>query len=437
MKRKNTSFVMGLGLVLFFYAILHIFTKKFLLDDIYLGEFYGTGGLFDALKLRFETWTGRIVIEFLYALLMKCPFLVWQILDTLMYGIIYICLWKLLEVEDRNCGFLAMAVCSYIFLQMASAGWVITSIIYVGTMATGLVCGVLLQGALKGRQITIWRYVIYVLCMVYTCNYEIMAVTMLLGFVLLIPLISRAKSGKALYLIGLALQVGSVIYMWLVPGNQVRLQQVNMSYAGLNALDKVRLGLVSTFRHFVSIPNALFAAFCLILVLAVWEKRSSLRDKAIASIPLTIDIVLTGYYLVRDIILGGKRNYVFEDAELIPSSAGEWTEQLLLIVFCLLVLFATIYTLKQLSEKDKAFGLLIFLLALGCASRMAMAFTSSLFESGTRTFLEIYFVLAGTIGALMKYVTNRWSRGMVSLILAVGMGINLVLTVIPFLQNYS
>lgn len=437
MKKKNIGFVIGLTLVLVFYAVLHIFTNRFLLDDIYLGEIYSAGKLFDALKFRYESWTSRIVIELFYALLMRLPFPVWQILDTLMYCIIYICLWKILNVEDRNCLFLAMAVCSYIFLQMASAGWVITSVTYVGTMATGLICGVILQTKVQGRRISVWGYVIYVLCMIYTCNYEIMAVTMLLGFALLLPRMSRARNGKILYLTGLILQVGSVIYIWLTPGNQARLQHSDTAYAKLNFLDKTRLGMVSTFQHFVSIPNVLFATLCLILALAAWEKRYSFKNRVIACIPLVIDMILTFYYLVHDILLGGKRNYVFNDAALIPSTNGEWGEQLLLIGCCLIVVCAAVYTLRRLTGKNKEFWLLMLFLALGCASRMAMAFTSSLFESGTRTFLEIYFVLAGVIGAIMKYVESKRSKGLIGATLIAGMGVNLVLTVVPFLQNYS
>lgn len=437
MKRKNAGLLTGLGLVLLFYAVLHIFTRKYLLDDIYLGEFYGAGRLSEALLLRYESWTGRIIIEFVYALLMKCPFLLWQLLDTAMYGIIYICLWKLLHIEDRNCILLAMAVCSYIFLQMASAGWVITSVIYVGTMATALVCGVILQAGIRGRRTAVWEYVVYVLCMVYTCNYEIMAVTMLLGSILLIFHMRRRRSGRALYLTGLVLQTASVVYMCLVPGNHVRLQQSNMSYAALNVLDRTRLGVVSTFQHFVSIPNALFAAFCLVLALSAWEKRSSVKDRIIACVPFVTDAFLTVYYFISDILLGGKRNYVFDNAELIPSSHREWAEQLFLVCCCLVVVCAAIYTLWRLTGVNGEFCLLVSLLALGAASRMAMAFTSSLFESGTRTFLEIYFVLAGVTGAMLTYIDNRLSRRLITALLATGMGINLVLTVIPFLQNYS
>lgn len=436
-EKDSVLFMAGLGLVLLFYAALHIFTKEFLLDDIYLEEFYGTKALFSALKIRYDTWTGRVIIEFVAALIMRCPFLVWQILDTLMYGVIYVCLWKLMKVEGRNSIFLAMAVCSYIFLQMASTGWQITSVIYVGTMATALVCGVILQKSFTAGETGIGEYVLYILCMLYTCNYEIMAVTMLLASVLLFPRTMKLTRGKMLYYIGFIIQAGSVVYMWLVPGNQVRLGIADLRYEELNVLDKVRLGIVSTFQHFVSIPNVLFGVLCLVIVFAVWEKCTSVRDRVLACIPLVIDMVLSVYYLVRDIIFGGKRNYVFDEAELIPSTDREWAEQVLLIACCLAVVFAILYAIKRVTEKNGEFLLISFMLLLGCASRMAMAFTSSLFESGTRTFLEFYFVLAGVIGALLKYVDNKWARKAVSIALAGGMGINIVLTVIPFIQNYS
>lgn len=435
--KDGTFFLAGLVLVLGFYMILHIFTKELLLDDGYLEEFYGTGGLFEALKLRYDTWTSRVVIEFAAALIMRCPFFVWQLLDTLIYGVIYACLWKLMKVKGKDSIFLGMAVCSYIFLQMASAGWQITSITYAGTMATALLCGVITERAFSVSQMGAGEYVLYVLCMVYTCNYEIMAVTMLLASILLLPRAWKAAHGRMLYFIGAAVQAGSVLFMWQAPGNQIRLGLANVRYEGLNILDKVRLGMVSTFQHFVSIPNALFGALCLLLAFAAWENRFCLRDRIAACVPLGIDIVLSLYYLVRDILLGGKRNYVFEEAELIPSDGTVWAEQILLIVCCLAAVGTMVYTIRRLAGKSGAFYRIMLMLLLGCASRMAMAFTSSLFESGTRTFLEIYFVLAGVIGALTGYVNGRRFRRGIGLVLAGGMGINLVLTVIPYLQNYS
>lgn len=434
---QRNFFLAGLGLVLLFYFLLHIFTKELLLDDGYLEEFYGTNRLFDALKLRYDTWTSRVVIEFVAALIMRCPFFVWQILDTLMYGVIYACLWILMRVKGKNSIFLGMAVCSYILLQMASAGWQITSITYVGTMATALLCGVILKKRLDGVRTGIWEYGLYVICMVYTCNYEIMAVTMLAASLLLLPGIWKTAQGRLEYFSGLLIQLGSVFFIWQTPGNQIRLNLANVRYEGLTVLDKIRLGIVSTFQHFVSIPNVLFGALCLILVFAAWENRFSVRDKVLACIPLVIDGILTVYYLMHDIILGGKRNYVFEEADLIPSSGAVWAEQILLILCCLAVVSATVYTLNRLVGCREEFYMLLIMLSLGCASRMAMAFTSSLFESGTRTFLELYFVLAGVVGAMMQYVNSKWFRRGMAAVLAAGMGINAVLTVIPYLQNYS
>lgn len=431
------GFLLGLGLVILFYGMLHIFTKELLLDDIYLEDFYKTNALLDALKLRYETWTGRVLIEFIGALIMRCPFILWQILDTLMYGIIYACLWKMMGVEGKNSIFLAMAVCCYIFLQMASAGWQITSVIYVGTMGTALVCGVIMQRGFAGERTGLAGYVLYVLCMLYTCNYEIMAVTMLAGWILLLPRIRKALCGKTLYVIGLVIQAGSVLYMWQVPGNQIRMTMAAGRYAELHIVDRLRLGVVSTFHHFVSIPNVLYGVFCLILVFAVWENCTSVRARVISCIPLFMDMVLTVYYLIHDILLGGKRNYVFDEAELLPSAGRVWVEQILLISCCLTAVCAIIYAIRQIVGNREEFWMILFMLALGCASRMAMAFTDSLFESGTRTFLELYFVLAGCIGALIKYVGNSWARRIVAVALAGGMGINIILTIIPFLQNYS
>lgn len=161
----------------------------------------------------------------------------------------------------------------------------------------------------------------------------------------------------------------------------------------------------------------------------------NIQKKVIAAIPLLIDALLSVYYIVKDIIINGKRNYVFANPEIIPESTGEWIRQMALILLFFLTVASILYTIWNIISEQNEFWVLFLVLAIGTATRMAMCFTNSLFESGTRTFIELYFAFIIVIAVLYKYITDKKHQILINICLIGGMGLNCILTVIPYLQN--
>lgn len=434
---KDRGFITGLAIVIIFYGVLHIFTRNGLLDDHIIFEKSKELSFVGFLQARYLTWSSRLLLEAVFIGISYLPFVVWQILDTAAFGVIYYGISKVLKLEGDSHIVAGMAIGSYVFLQMASAGWKITSISYIWTFATAGVCFLLLQRSLEGRKQGGGRAALYVLCMLFTCNYEIMAGVMLLIYVALLVWYRREKVPKGYLYVGIGLQLLSILFILTAPGNRVRTAMgENGDYMQLGLLGKLRIGMVSTFEHFVSIPNVLYGVLCLLVAMLVWKSRKKVLTRLTACLPLIIDVILTCYYLVKDILLGGKRNYVFDEPAMLPVSSGEWQRQGLLAVLFLVSAAALLYSLWQILGRQ-GFPLALLILAAGFASRMAMSFTPSVYESGTRTFVELYLSFVWVIAMLAGRLTVRTQKLVTCVCLAAGMTVNAVLTVIPYLQNYQ
>lgn len=438
-KHEDKYFLYGIVLILIFYGVLHCFTKNDLLDDRNLAMLSKGTSFFGYLKMRYSLWTSRVFLEAAFVAVSKLPFLIWKALDTFAFVIIYWGIHKTLNLKGYADIIAAMALGSYIFLQMASAGWKITSIIYIWTFASAEVCFVILKRSFDGKRQSVLEYVFYIICMLFTCNYEIMAGIMLFVYSALGIWRFNEKNKKYIYS-GIVLQISSLLFIFLNPGNRLRMASeiaLSNEYSQISFWDKCRIGLVSTFEHFVSIPNVLYGMLCLLLAILLLKKSKNITQKVIGFLPLAIDIALSLYYVIKDILLGGKRNYVFDEPAMLPPNTGEWVRQLLLIALFLISAIAIIYSLYHIFEDKNAFYLSVLILAAGFASRFAMSFSPSVYASGTRTFTQMYLSFVWIIAMLAPELKDKGIKIIATAVLALGMLTNTVLTVIPFLQNYK
>lgn len=442
MKRcaKEKYYYGGMLLVAIFMFFLHMFTRPWLHDDQLFYEAFQQEGVLNYLQMRYTTWTSRLFSDFVFICVSQLPFWVWMVCDTLMYVFIYMSAHSLFELKEKDNIFAAMAICCYVFLQMASAGWIITSLTYTWSLAAGMICLMYLKQSMCGQRVGAIQALIYIVCMLYACNYEILGVVMLLiYFALLVWSFAKKSDKKRSYLLygGLILQIVSLIFIFTTPGNYARFEVADLQYDQLSILGKIRIGMVSTYEHFISFPNILFGVFWLVLLLIVLEQNKDLKQKIVAAFLFLADVIYTMYYVVKDILIGGKRNYVFDNPEMIPLSTNEWVRQIFMCVFFVAIAIGALYLIWNVVENKGEFWLALLVLAAGMASRMAMCFTGSIYESGTRTYIGLYFAFSFVIAMMMKYVTKRWNRFMIGGCLAAGMGINMILTLIPYLQNYS
>jgi len=432
--KKNQALI----IVLSFYGIMHIFTTPLLLDDAAYSAKWMEDSFFSLIWYYYETWSSRILIEGATLLFNKLPFLIWRLLDTLSYGVIFLCIQEIIDIKGKKSILLAMMVCSYIFLQMVSAGWIATSVAYNWTLAGALYSFMMLKRVAYSQKINTFKKIIYFPIMIYACNHEVVIAISLIIYLLLVFLL-RSKSivnKVSILYIGIVIHIPLLISALFAPGKLARYEfNITTGFTNLSLTDRIRLGIVSTFEHYVKIPNVVFFLFCLVLFLSVLEKKKCIYTRIISFIPLLIDCILTIYYFIHDIILHGKRNYIFEDITLYPEGMELIRQSLIIVVFIIFII-CTIYSLYHVFEDKGKMGLILLILTMGFISRLIMAFSPTLFSSGTRTHIFLYFAFIMASGMLLKHIHKRGYNGFICMISFVGMSVNTMLTIVAYLQGH-
>ncbi|MCR5129156.1 MAG: DUF6056 family protein, partial [Lachnospiraceae bacterium] len=246
-----------------FFLLMHLTFVGFTNDDVYFRDLAAMWDSLPALVIdRYLTDSSRVISEAILFTLVKCPFIVWQILDTLICMLLCHSACVLLvhdKYKKENLLVLALFAI-YPYMHVGSAGWICTSLNYMWPMATLLYA---LSGAARherGEKLSQGRYLLYGLAMVFTANCEMSATVLVFaGAYMLLRYYATKKVseeadlprigyGAAVLLIGLA----GLTFAMTAPGNGERtaMEALNWmpEFPDLNMFQKFRLCAVFVFE---------------------------------------------------------------------------------------------------------------------------------------------------------------------------------------------
>lgn len=438
-QKRNWYYIMMVVNAAFFF-LLHLTFVGFTNDDSFFVIMRSQwDSLFDLLVYRYQTDSSRVLSEAILFTLIKMPFLVWQILDTLICILVYHSLTVLL-VPDRNSKgniivFLAFA--SYPYMHVGSAGWICTSLNYMWPLATLLYA---LSGVIRryrGENIPAWKYLFYLLAAVFTANCEQSATMLMMTFGMALVFAWMDHRSRWYEIAGVCIGAAGIIFAMAAPGNGERtvMEAANWmpEFFDLTFLEKARLCSVFVFEHFVAIPDVIFFLFSLLLMFCGWQAAEKMKkgilNRIIAVIPLAIDVLFTGYYFVKDFLIGHKTNYDFTTPAIYMT---DWKTTLLqisevtgLVLFIVTAVYTTWQCIPELRKK------LSMIWALGCgfAVRMALMLSPTMFSSWHRTLIFMYFAFLYCIVILAGMCRKQWIKRVIYGILIIGVIVNLILTV--------
>ena len=446
-KQKNLYGIMMVVNAAFF-ALLHSTFVGFTNDDAYFVIVRDSfDSLWELLVHRYITDSSRVLSEAVLFTLVKYPFAVWQILDTLICALVYHCLTVLLVNDKTSRGnvvvFLLFAC--YPFMHMGSAGWICTSLNYLWPLATLLYALTIVYRKYRKEKVALWQYLAGIMAMIFTANCEMSATMLVMVFACAIVFVK--KKCPWYEILGTLIGLAGIIFAFSAPGNDERTAMEAMNWMpeffNLTFLDKARLCAVFVFEHFVMIPDMIFFLFALCVALAGWKKENAPWKNIIAVIPLFVDVLFTGCYFVKDFLIGRKTNYDFTTPAIFLTDGKTKFIQFSEIAGLMLFIIASVYTIwlvmERREEKDwreRYRDSIICIWALGCgfAVRMALMLSPTMFSSWHRTLIFMYFAFLYNIAVLYRqiskrYEKNRFVRVAFYGLLAIGIAINLVLTV--------
>ena len=152
---KNGRMALLLLFVLELLLMIFITPNKF--DDEFFLNKAIEGHTFEYLIDRYNTWTSRVVLEFVLIVLFKISKVSWMVLQALMVTLIGYSLSKIfIKDNKKELNFMLVSmILIYPLNVMASAGWATTTTVYTWPLALGLYALIPIKRIWNGEKMTI------------------------------------------------------------------------------------------------------------------------------------------------------------------------------------------------------------------------------------------------------------------------------------------
>ena len=264
--KKYFPFVLFVGAMLILHAIM-----GFNGDDIKYAKVLTNQSLVDYINYRYYNWSSRLIIDGLLVILTHIDMIIWKILDVIIYtfGVYYIIKLVNKKYSKKMAYFGILLFLMYPFYEMASAGWISTTLNYSWCFAFGMISFIPLIYEYHGEKVNKYIYIVSFLALLYATNQE-QSGALIFGFNLLYLLYSviNKKGINKFNLLATVISAAALIFVLTCPGNSIRFaQEVSYWYpefANFTILQKSYLGLVTTFGNLIE-QKVIFPLFYIIL----------------------------------------------------------------------------------------------------------------------------------------------------------------------------
>lgn len=433
-KNKYKVIIMWFAAIVFF-SFLHVFMNMKIEDDNTFQNALHDGGIIKFVIDEYFTWSSRILINMVDEIFMALPMWVWQIADVIIILLLFYELQQICYDKFNNpTTFVLLGLlCSFRFTHMASAGWIATTINYLWPLAIGLHCINALFGINSGKKYKWYQYVVIIAAFLFGCSSELITVIIFSSFIVahLVYLFKKIEFPKWYIIGGEVVGLISLIIHMTCPGSKARtireIERFMPEFDSLSVLDKLKLNYIATFTHFISKPNVLFFLVCFLIMIGIFVKYNSVMKRLISCIPLVICIMGTIYYFLMQ--QKGIKEKGYDDPILHCTSRYENIEQMIMLIVFTILILSIVTNLYWIVMDRFLYMELLFVLALGFATRMALSFSPTMFASSTRIYTYLYFSLIFISAVLVELLKEYFGHkiwGMLILTLMAGAGVNLI-----------
>lgn len=378
-------------------------------DDPFFAAATDDKTMWQFLSERYQTWTSRIVIDFLVVSLVD-HLIVWKILDIIVFSSMPVLFAKILGDTKlvRWCS--AAAILLYPFHDVGSAGWVTTTINYLWPIWGILLVGVLVKKVLCQEKILWYEIAAGVIGCILASSHEQAAVVLFIILLLAgIWLVRKHCLKVPVYYLMLLINMASLIFILTCPGNGNRnaVGTADMpEFANYTLFDKAYLGLLSIERVFIANVDIVFFMVVLLLAALVYIKTSDYKKTLISSLPALIllgqSVIKTAYPQLSGLFVVPDQVTVWSYGEL-----SAWIPMVYLAVTVASVLTALFWLMEDMQEYISA----VLLLGCGFAAGLVIGFTATIYVSGDRVYITLYFILLFiSVYCIRKMEKELWDK---------------------------
>lgn len=346
---------------------------------------------------RYYDWTSRLFIELVFMGIVQCP-LLWIFLDTAIMVLIAVFISKIfLNTQcTRNNWIIVCLILVFPFITVSNAGWIASTMSYTWVLSFGLISIYPIKKILNNKKIKWYEYIIYLSALVYAINNEQMCIVLLTVFLFANIYIYIVNKKINWYLIMPAiLSVASLSFILTCPGNTARrISEISTwfpEYANISILRKIEMGFSSSLYEFIMKPNMIFTIFAGLLLVCMLIKHQNRFYRTIAAIPFVSSLIFGifsnisgGIFPAVTIIINSMTKF---GTIISLTSIKSWIPDTILLIICLSIITSVCLIFKN----KKELIISIFVLILGFGTRMIMAFSPTIWASGSRTFVFMYF----------------------------------------------
>lgn len=370
-----------LFLICFVYICLFLLFTAFSADDTHY--FLLQNVSFDWILERYQTWSGRVIIESVLIFLLHH-----EILFRLLNVAIFISLpFALIRLLQSNCSnkkriplvYFALIVTLIPFYELISAGYgaTVTNYFYP-------VCAVIWIFSLLKQSIssTVIHVILLAILSIYACNHE---QTDMIVLCYTFPLLFIYKNTSRIYsYLVFAIALVSFFSVIMCPGNAIRItletEKWLPEFSSFSFFDKVYIGMTTSLYHLTYLNNFPFVFCFSCIILAFFNNLKSIF-----------------FFLILNSIYRMPIRSIFKKIEL--NEDATWINQFPIVNFILLLLLSILmflFILKiKANIKTKIYAVSFIILAF--ALRSVLGFSPTVFASSIRPDIvcQILFIFTG------------------------------------------
>lgn len=370
-------------------------------DDVFFANVLGDEGSFQVwiqyLRERYQNWTSRLIIEGLLVILVHFP-LIWRIIDTVL--VIWIAIALSLIFNNKNSvklnWWIILLLLAFPFETMNSAGWMATTLNYLWPLAFGFIGMIPVNNLLKQKKNSVQNVFFSSIALCYAINQEQMcAIVLAISLFGSIYFYIERKKVYKIIIFDLLLSTISLVFIISCPGNTLRKEQEIVtwfpSFNELTIFDKLEIGYSSSLFEFFMKPNLIFFLFSIMLFTFMCIQKRKITNYIIASLPLMTSIIMGMFVNIFSLIFPNitalTTSLTDTGTNIKITEINTWFPDLFItvILICILASIWSAFLDKKIAT------VLIYTALVGLASRGIMGFSPTIWGSGSRTFIFMYF----------------------------------------------
>lgn len=276
-------------------------------DDFWFSEAVdklGNGSLAKYLEIRYESWTGRIIIESIMVTLFKYNLWIWRILNTIIFVTLCCAIYRLIpkKYEENftliNRFSIKSIICISMFLIhkdvfISSIKWITGSFNYLWPMTCAVIAILPLKHEIFEEKYNNYMFIVYMATAILAGNME-QASLVILCFALISNIYLILKNKKAnitLVMYNVFFLINTAI-LFLAPGNYVRSQKETITWFGqwdmISLPTKIMIGLNLLLDNLFNRTSILMFILTLLVFIVIYKRYYDIIIRSIAFVPLSL-----------------------------------------------------------------------------------------------------------------------------------------------------